>query len=490
MSSRNVSHALLSLLIANLAMVASPHAASIAEIQTTLDDQTGVAVTIYNRDLALVRDQRQIALPADRVDLAFRDVSAQIKPQTALLRAPDADQNQAPRVIEQNFDFDLLTPDKLLEKYVGREVGLIRAHPTTGEETEETATVLAATNGVVLKLADRIETGRPGQLPYRIVYRDIPANLRDRPTLVMRLDSINAQTQNLELSYLTGGLSWQADYVGELNADETRLDLTGWVTLENRSGTSYRQAKLQLVAGDLNRAPEPVPMRNAMREQRMLAAVAPAMEEQALFEYHLYSLAEPTTLADQQSKQVNLLSAPDAKVSKELLIQGGGNAYQRALGTLAQDLDVQVFLQLINDQASNLGLPLPAGTLRVYKRDAAGQAQFIGEDRIDHTPKNERIRVLLGQSFDVTAERRQTDFTKRSGTGPWQYEYDSAFKVVVRNAKPESVEVRLQEHLPGDWSILEESAPHSQGNAHTAIWNLEVPAEGDVTLTYRVRVRL
>ncbi|WP_242518178.1 MULTISPECIES: DUF4139 domain-containing protein [Thiorhodovibrio] len=464
-------------------------APALPEVSTTLADQTAMAVTIYNSNLALIKDQRQISLPEGRLDLAFRDVSAQIKPQTALLRATE-DGQQAPRVIEQNFDFDLLTPGKLLEKYVGREVGLISTHPTTGEETEETATVLAANDGVVLKLGDRIETGRIGSLPYRIVYRDIPSNLRDRPTLSMRLDNQVTAPQTLELSYLTGGLSWQADYVGELSSDETRLDLTGWVTLENRSGSSYHDAQLQLVAGDVNRAPEPVAEFSQLAQRRMVAAAAPPMQEEALFEYHLYSLAEPTTIADNQSKQVSLLAAPDAKVGKELLIQGGAGAYQRALGELAQDLDVQVFIEFTNDEASNLGMPLPAGTLRVYKRDAAGNAQFIGEDNIDHTPKNETVKVLLGQSFDLTAERKQTEFSKRSGSGPWQYEYDSAFEIVMRNAKPEAAKVTLQESIPGDWKILEESAPHEKGNARTAVWTLEVPAEGETTLTYRVRVRL
>lgn len=457
------------------------------EIQTTLEDQTEVAVTIYNSNLALIKDQRQIRLPEGRVDLAFRDVSAHIKPQTALLRTPNGD--QAPRVIEQNFDFDLLTPSALLEKYVGRDVGLISTHPTTGEQTEETATVLAANEGVVLKLSDRIETGHLQHLPYRIVYRDIPSNLRDRPTLVMRLDNATAEPQALELSYLTGGLSWQADYVGELNQDETQLDLTGWVTLENRSGTGYNNAKLQLVAGDVNRAPEPVALFKNIAERRTMDA-APPMQEETLFEYHLYSLAEPTNIADNQSKQVSLLAAPGATVRKELLIQGGAGVYQRALGDLAQTLDVSVFIEFTNDESSNLGLPLPAGTLRVYKRDSAGHAQFIGEDVIDHTPKNETVKVLLGQSFDITASRKQTDFNKRSGSGPWQYEYESAFEIVIHNAKPAATEVTVQEQLPGDWQILKESAPHQKGNARTAVWTLEIPAEGSTTLSYSARVRL
>ncbi len=468
-----------------------------SQLGTTLDDQRAVAVTIYNQDLALVKDQRQVTLPAGRVALAFRDVSARIRPQTALLRGLDAEAGAGPRVIEQNFDFDLLTPAKLLEKYVGRQVGLISTHPTTGEETEEQATVLAASDGVVLRIGERIETGwlgngrradGPGGLPWRIVYRDIPSNLRDRPTLVMTLDNERAGPQQLELSYLTGGLTWQADYVGELSADEDRLDLTGWVTLENRSGTTYREARLQLVAGAVNVVSTPR-FRSGAERERVMAAAAP-MAEESLFEYHLYTLAEPTTIADNQTKQVALLSATDAAVRKQLLIQDDEDGYRNPRGELAQDIDVEVLLELTNDEASNLGMPLPEGVVRIYKRDSGGNAQFVGEDRIEHTPKNETLRLRLGKAFDVTAKKKQTLFQKLSGSGPWQYQFESAFEIRVRNAKDEPVRVTVQERIPGDWKMLQESRPHVKGNANTAIWELDVPAEGETVLTYRVRVRL
>ena len=473
----------LSCLIAALTLETAMAQTPADELRTTLDDQQGVAVTIYNDDLALVKDQRRVTLPAGPAELAFRDVSAKIQPETALRRGVDG---AAPRVIEQNFDFDLLTPAKLLEKYVGREVGVIQTHPTTGEETEESATVLAASDGVVLRIGDRIEAGT---LPGRIVYRDIPTNLRDRPTLVMTLDGAEAGERTLELSYLTGGLEWQADYVGELNTAENGMDLTGWVTLTNESGTSYRNAQLQLVAGEVNRVQPPMPPMMRERVIAMAAAPAPDMAEEALFEYHLYTLAHPTTIADNQSKQVSLLSAPEAKVDKELLVEGGAHAYRSQQGALAEDLDVNVFLTLTNDEASNLGMPLPAGTVRIYKRDSQGNAQFIGEDRIDHTPKNETVRLRLGKSFDVTAERKQTAFKKLSGSGPWQYQYETAFEVTVKNAKAEPQQVTLQERIPGDWQMLQESVPHEKGNASTAVWRLEVPAEGKTVLSYRVRVR-
>jgi hypothetical protein len=393
-----------------------------------------------------------------------------------------------------------LTPAKLLEKYVGREVGLITTHPTTGEQTEERATVLAATNGVVLRIGDRIETGgfdpgaggQPVGLGGRIVYRDIPSNLRDRPTLVLTLapnQPASSVARALELSYLTGGLSWQADYVGELGPDETRLDLTGWVTLENRSGTSYRNARLQLVAGDVNQVQEQMPMMRMADAPMVMAAAPPPMSEESLFEYHLYTLGFPTTIADNQSKQVSLLNAPDVQVNKELLITGSQAGFRQARRGITEDLDVSAYLTLRNDDASNLGMPLPEGVVRIYKRDSGGNTQFIGEDRIDHTPKNETLRLLLGQSFDVTAEKKQTDFEKRSGSGPWQYEFESAFEIEVRNAKPELQRVTLRETIGGDWTMLSESAPHEKVNAQTAQWRLEVPAEGKTSLAYRVRVR-
>lgn len=460
-----------------------------AELRSTLADQQGVAVTIYNEDLALVKDQRQVTLPAGAAALALRDVSARIMPQTALLRAADGG---APiEILEQNFDFDLLTPAKLLEKYVGREVGLIRTHPTTGEETEESALVLAASDGVVLRIGDRIETigGGAGALPGRVVYRDIPANLRDRPTLVLRLEQPTAGARRVELSYLTGGLKWQADYVGELNATEDSLDLTGWVTLENRSGTTYRDARLQLVAGEVNRVEES-PERPMMAMMDMArAAPAPPMAEESLFEYHLYSLARPTTIADNQSKQVALLSAAGVRATRALLIPGDQTVYRQPIGQVAQDLDVIAKLEFDNDIASNLGLPLPAGVVRIYKRDSAGNAQFIGEDRIDHTPKNESVSLTLGTAFDVTAKRRQLEFKKRTGSGPWQYEFETAVELRVKNAKSEAVRVTIQEPIPGDWTMLEESAPHDKANATLAVWQLPVPAEGEAVLSYRVRVR-
>src|SRR5437762_2323980 len=285
--------------------------AAVEEMPSTLKDQQSVAITIYNENLALVKDTRRVTLEAGPNRLALREVSGRMRPETASLRS--LTHPGALTLVEQNFDFDLLTPAKLLEKYVGRTVRVVKTHPTTGAESVETATVLAASNGVVLRIGDRIETGPPG----RIVYDGVPANLRDRPTLVTELLSARAGAQTLELSYLSGGLSWKADYVAELNGADSALDLNGWVTLTNTSGTAYPSAKLQLVAGDVNR------VRDELRQAAGLAARtakagAPASEmaQESLFEYHLYTLQRPTTIADNQTKQVALLSAGGVPVAK------------------------------------------------------------------------------------------------------------------------------------------------------------------------------
>lgn len=466
------------------ALAAVPVRATQKETASTLADQQSVAVTIYNENLALIRDTRRVALDSGPVRLALKEVSAAMRPETALLRS--LSHPGALALIEQNFDFDLLTPAKLLEKYVGRSVRIARLHPQSGAETYESATVLAATGGVVLRIGDRIETGLPG----RIVFDGVPPNLRERPTLVSELHSLRAGPQTLELSYLTGGLSWKADYVAELDAADKALDLTGWVTLVNRSGTAYPNARLQLVAGDLHRVREE--LRAAASEQRAVAS-APAprtdLRQESLFEYHLYTLARPTTIADSQAKQVALLSASGVPVTKELVLQGADYYYRASVGHIGQKMKVGVFVQFENRESARLGLPMPKGVVRVYQKDAAGGAQFIGEDAMDHTPRNGTVRLKLGEAFDVTAEKKQTDFRRREPQAPRSYAFESAYEIELRNAKKERATVIVREPVPGDWTMLEETHRHAKAAAGTAEWRIEVPAEGSATLRYRVLVR-
>jgi hypothetical protein len=470
------------LYLALLALYAS-HAIA-EEHRSTLEDQNSVAVTIYNENLALIKDQRKVTLGTGQNTLALRDVSAQIRPETALLRSLSAPGKLS--VIEQNFDFDLLTPQKLLEKFVGKSVGIVKTHPTTGVETVEPAQVLSANNGVVLKVGDHIETGLPG----RIVYNEVPTNLRDRPTLAMMLQNSGPAQQDVELSYLSGGLGWKADYVAELNAADDRMDLSGWVTLTNTSGATYRNAKLQLVAGDVNRVQEEMHMaRPMMAKMDMAAAPAPQMAEESLLEYHLYTLDRPTTLAENQTKQVALLSAAQIPVRKELVLRGADYYYNSSYGELGQKMKLGVFVEFDNKENAHLGMPLPKGVIRVYKKDAAGNAQFVGEDRIDHTPKNEKVRLKLGESFDVTADKKQTDFRKLPNPAKGNAMFESAYEIVLKNARKEAAAVTVLEPIPADWKILKSSYPFEKAASNTAAWHINVPAEGKVVLEYRVQVK-
>ncbi len=451
------------------------------EIKSTTEDQQAIAVTIYNSDLALVKDQRKIKLNQGMNTLALRDVSAQIRPETALLRSLTNSGNFI--TTEQNFDFDLLTPQKLLEKFVGKTIRIAKSNAKTGEETIETATVLSANNGLVVKIGDRIETNPTG----RIIYDNVPDNLRDRPTLVTQLQNKTAGEQLVELSYLTGGLGWKADYVAELNAKEDTIDLSGWVTLTNTSGTSYHNAKLQLVAGDVNRVQEHMrPMVKTMRADAMMAEAAAPMAEESLLEYHLYSLDRLTSILDNQTKQVALLSASNIPAKKTLVLNGSGEYFQFQQGDAAQKLKVGVFVEFENKEATKLGLPLPQGIMRVYKKDSLGNAQFIGEDQIDHTPKNETVKLKLGNAFDVTASKKQTDFKNLSKANK-QTVYESAYEIVLKNAKKERVTVNVQENISGDWKIMNESQKSSKISSHLVSWNVEIPAEGSSTLTYRIQ---
>lgn len=453
-----------------------------AEIVTTANDQHTVSLTIYNSNLALIRDTRNIDVQAGQQILAFKEISSKIQPETAVLQGGAMD------VLEQNYEYDLLSPESLLRKYVGRQITLVR---TRGDDNEEeytvAAKVLSVAGGVVIKIDDHIETGLHG----RVLYPNVPDNLREKPTLTMLVDSHTEGKQQLELSYLSGGLSWKADYIAELNREEDRIDLQGWVTLNNSSGARYANAKLQLVAGDVHRVKtgreRMAPVAPRMLESRS-AAPQQDMQRESLFEYHLYTLERPTTILENQSKQVALLQENDGICSKQLVLRSPrSNYYWNKVGEIAKGVGVDVFLRLKNDKASNFGSPKPAGTVRVYKEDGSGFLQFIGEDSIDHTPENETIKIQLGKAFDVTADRIQTDFSAVRGMNKARRIYESEYRLTLKNAKDEPVMVRVEENIPGDWEIISESQPHTKENAMTVSWPMDVAAKGSATLEYRVR---
>lgn len=472
-----------SLLVAGtaLALTLTAFAGAFAdETQVTTDNQTGIAVTIYNQDLALIRDSRKITLAAGENDIAFIDVSAAMRPETALLNAP----NGAVDVLEQNFDFDLLTPEKLLEKSVGQKIRVFRTNPETGADTSEEAEVLSVAGGqAVLKIGDRIETAIPG----RFVYSGVPANLRARPTLVIKAVADKAGEVPVDLSYLSRGLSWSADYVVDLGADEKTVNINGLVTLTNQSGITYKDAKLQLVAGNVNQVQPMLERAGGMVAMDAMPSSAPKMVEQAAFEYHLYSLERPTTIKENQTKQVAMLAANEVPVEKQYLITNAANVWGNYGYNFGEGprQNAAVKLKFQNDDKSHMGMPLPAGIVRVYKKDAQGNALFVGEDHIDHTPKNERVDLTLGEAFDITARAKQTNYTKLADDL-----YENAYEVEIKNAKKEKVTVDLREAFPGEWKMLDETQKHEKLDSNTAQWLVDVPAEGSAVVKYSVRIKL
>lgn len=486
------------IVLATALAFATAHTALAAESAETTSqgaDRESVAVTIYNDDLALIRETRKIPLNAGANRIALRDVSARIMPQTASLVARG---DAVLQLLEQNFDYDLLSGEALLAKNVGKRVTTIRTNPATGEETREEATVLADNNGVVLQYADRIETGLPANV--RLAFHDVPANLRDHPTLTVDLTSDKAGEQSVDLAYLSQGLGWKADYVASLADDEKTLNLAGWVTLNNQSGTAYENAVLQLVAGDVARAQEEYSLGYLARTAPAMAfekAAAPVREEN-LFEYHLYTLDHPTTLKNNQSKQVALLSAAQVPVQKEYRLQGSSGWYYRIADKgLREEGDkrkVDVFMTFKNDEAGKLGMPLPKGVIRVYKNDSDKRTQFIGEDRIDHTAKNEEVRLKLGSAFDVNGVWKIVD-AKRVDKGKLDKllegdEFEATYRIELSNAKKEAVTVKVVEPIPGEWKIIEENQKHEKVGANNALWQVNVPADGKTELQYTVRIKI
>jgi hypothetical protein len=445
------------------------------ERTSTLADQSRVNVTIYNADLALVHDRRRVAFTKGENRLAWRDVSAKIDPTTALienLTAPDTLQ-----AIEQNFDFNLLTYNAVIEKMVGQTVTVVHPYAKAPLPSRETAKLFSDNQGPLLEYADRIEQLQGGSY---IMLTSLPPGMRDRPTLVLGLDSTREGPQDVELSYLTSGLGWQADYVGQVSARGDRMDLNGLVTLTNSSGTSYRDAHVQLVAGNVNVAP---PTRDALYTIGRVNARTPSGTlQENFFEYHLYTLGRQTTIAENQTKQVAFMNARSVPIQESLELRGQPAYYQSSQPDLGDKIPVEAFV-VFQNKGGELGVPLPGGLVRLYKSDSRGISQFLGSDRIDHTPKNETVRLHVGNSFDVTARKKQTNFRVVSTAV-----YDSSYEIIIGNAKTEAAEVLVVEPIPGDWQMLSESQQHQKSSSSTASWLVHVPADGKATLTYSVRV--
>ncbi len=439
-----------------------------------------VGITVYNQSFGLVREVRTVELAPGRVQLEFADVSAHIQPETVALKG--LDDPAALRVLEQNYRYDLLTPEKLLEKYVGKKVRVIRYNEKLGHDEVKDAEVLSVEGGATLKIGDEITAGFPG----RIAFPEVPPNLIAKPTLVWLLAS-TAPKQKIEVSYLTAGLTWKADYVLVVDKDDKLGDLHGWVTLSNDTGTSYPDAQLKLVAGDVQKLMPPAapgfayPMGSAAP---MAPPPPPQFREEGLFEYHLYTLQRPTTLLDKEQKQVTLLEAHDVGIHKKLVFFGAEYWFRSQSGEPVTNQKVGVFLDVVNSEKNGLGMPLPKGIVRVYKGDSSGSRQFIGEDSIDHTPKDEKLRVKMGEAFDVVGDRKQMEY---SPLGICTSE--SSFEIELRNHKATAESVEIVEPAGGEWTIVESSEPAKLKDARTFSFEVSVPANGKTKVTYRVRVK-
>ncbi|MES1187439.1 MAG: DUF4139 domain-containing protein [Myxococcales bacterium] len=451
--------------------------------QSDKAQRESVAVTVYNQNFGVVKDTRRLSLAPGLVELSFKDVSANIQPETVQLHALTSGARL--QVLEQNYRYDLLSPSKLLEKYVGKRITVYRYDEKTGTEEKKTAELLSVEGGVTLRIDGEVTTasgGASGQ--WRFAFPEVPSTLLEKPTLVWLLDSDRVE-QRVELTYLTQNLNWRADYVLKLSADDTKADLNGWVTLDNKSGTSYENAALRLVAGDVNRVQSPGVI--ALSEVALDSAAAqekPQFHEEGLFEYHLYTLERPTTLRDKETKQVSLLSAEGVAVVKKLVLNGQQYFYRGRYGQLVSDEKVGVFVELQNSEKNRLGMPLPKGTVRLYKADSSGALQFVGEDAIDHTPRDEKLQLKVGEAFDVVADRMQKDWSQLGNCVA-----EGSFEIELRNHKDSDVQVEVNEPAGGDWQLLSQSLPSVKVDAATFRFDVKVPARSSSKISYRIRVR-
>jgi hypothetical protein len=450
---------------------------SAAPLTSTLKDQQNVSVTIYNSNIGLVKDTRLIDLKSGILELKFMDVAAKIDPTTVHIKSLSNGANL--NVLEQNYEYDLLSPQKLLEKYVGQKIQLATINPETKKEEIVEATLLSTQGGNIFQIGDKIHVGHPG----RIVLSKIPENLIPEPTLVWMLENKASKPEKLEASYLTSGINWKADYVAVLNKLDTLTDLTGWVTIDNKSGATYQNALLKLVAGDIHRV-QPEMRMDYARPMAAAKEASQQFKEESFFEYHLYTLDRRTTVKDNQTKQMTLLDANQVPIKKLFIFSGSPQYYYYQMDQGSNKQKIGVFLELENTKKDNLGIPLPKGTIRVYKEDKDGSLQFVGEDRIDHTPKDEKFKIKIGEAFDVVGERVQTDY-KRLGRNLFEVAFESS----LRNHKKEDIKVLVEEPIPGDWEMLSNTHDYEKLSAHLIRFDVPVAKDKEVKVKYRIRFK-
>jgi hypothetical protein len=429
-------------------------------------------LTVYNQNLALVKDRRIMNLPAGIANMSFTEVAAQIDPSSVKFGTPGA---PGIRVLEQNYEYDVISDSKLLQKFIGACIKVTDAKGVTVEGyligTGENLILSAQPSGGEVKIlkAAQIQT---------IAFPEMPNGLVAKPTLVWLVHNPGKEGRYpVEVSYLTEGLSWKADYVATINEAENRIDLTGWVTLDNQSGGDYLNARLKLVAGDVNRAPEAgrEMTRKVLYEAVAATAANESFEERSFFEYHLYTLPRTTTLKNFQMKQVELLTANSVPAKKLFIYEGAANPKK-----------VKIMLEVKNGKEENLGMPLPQGRIRVQKADYEGSLQFIGEDRIDHTPEGEKLRIYLGNAFDIVGERVRLEVKE-----PAERTREESFRIKLRNHKTESVTVTAVENLSAwhEWKITKSDCKYTKTEAGKAEFNVTIPPDGEKVINYTVRYK-
>lgn len=422
-------------------------------------DADGLTLTIYNNNLMLVHDERVLTLAKGRSKVELQDVAASIRPETVSLRGKDLG------IVEQNFDYDLLSPAKMMEKAVGRQIQVVRTNPATGKQVTETATVLSNNNGVILKIGNRIEVLRDDGIPTRVVFSSIPENLRPSPTLSVTVESGNGGATPVTLSYLATGLSWSADYVGFYDEARGTINLQGWVTIKNQSGSSFRNADTELIAGAMN-------VSGGNQDYRYGAPPATpgtqAGQARQVADFYAYNLPERMTIANEQTKQVSFLDANLSNAEK-IYSYTRDDFHSRVE---AEHADVEV-------RFGGAATPLPAGTVRVYMHDDKGESKFVGEDRIGHTPAGSELDVKLGEAFDVTVQPTETA-NEKTKTGARH-----AMAYTLRNARANAVTVHIRQTGLGTGAeVVSESDKSRRLDADTLEWAVEVPANGARTLSF------
>lgn len=447
--------------------------ASAQELTSNAESRRAVSLTVYTSDLCLVRESRSIETRDGTFRLRYEDVPPGIDPASVWMQASDG---KALRIVEQSYEYDLISKARLMEKYVGLDVGYRMEDGSLG-----TARLLSVHEGYVFDLGGKIVFELPGD----IVLDTLPGGLSARPTLVWTLESERGGRQDVEVGYLSSGMSWHADYVLSLHPDEIRGRLTGWVTVENRSGVAFGNAELKLVAGDVNRVREAMVRPAARVGQAMALESDAAIQEQTSFEYHLYTLQRHADFAHNETKQILFFDADGVAVSKTYRVRHAPLRHlSPQLHMQRRVQPVEVFLRVINSADNGLGTPLAAGVVRVYSSPSDGTRQFLGEDRVGHTAANERLEFAVGRAFDVVAERTQTDYRRTA-----ERAYEVEFEVKLRNRRENAIDVIVEDEFVGDWKILRSSLPFEKRSATMAAFTVPVDAGAESVLTYRVQVQ-